>query len=248
MFLFDFDGVLMNSLKEAGLSAYNAMHDTLHTSLDKLPENCIELFIKNVHHFHNPYTLCILMKWCAENSNKTPNRILTRQEFKVYADALNINSKEISPYFYSIRVKFMESSPDEWLRLNSPYETIWQALLKKNPQELVILTAKNRKAVLKLCHHYGLMIPDENIYSGDNNLLKTDNYLTIKNRFPNQKFNFIDDHIGNLKDLHNAFNKANNKELNLILCDWGYGDKADFSEARDLGFEVLSQEEVVSRL
>jgi FMN phosphatase YigB (HAD superfamily) len=249
MFLFDFDGVLMNSVKEAGLSAFNAVNKTRHRSLSALPEGCLDLFMNNIFHFHNPYTLCNLLKWCSENCSTNPDKILSREEFKVYASLQqDIDRATINKYFYSVRVDFMESSPEEWLVLNEPYQLVWNKLVANGAENLIILTAKNRKAVYALCHHYGLKIPDENIYSGDNNLTKMDNFRSIVSRFGDQDYYFIDDHLTNLMDLDRDFNTEDSKSINLMLADWGYGDKYDFNEAEELGYEVISQDRLVSRL
>lgn len=249
MFLFDFDGVLINSAKEAGLSAFNAVNKTSHRSLSALPEGCLDLFMSNIFHFHNPYTLCNLLKWCSENCKTNPDKILTREEFKAYALAQgDIDKATINKYFYSVRVNFMESAPEEWLLLNEPYKVVWNKLIELGAENIIILTAKNRKAVYSLSHHYGLKLLDENIYSGDNNLTKMDNFRSIVSRFGAQDYYFIDDHLTNLKDLDRDFNTEDSKSINLMLADWGYGDKYDFNEAKELGYEVISQDRLVSRL
>ena len=55
MLIFDFDGVLINSIKEACLSGFNAMNKTEHKELSAMPENVYDLFIKNSLHFHCVY-------------------------------------------------------------------------------------------------------------------------------------------------------------------------------------------------
>ncbi len=244
MLLFDFDGVLINSIKEACLSGYNAMRKTELTSLADMPENVYELFLKNSLHFHNPYTLCTLISWCSENNIENPDKILSRAEFKAYQDSLDIDPTKINAFFYTIRRKFMESFPTEWANLNEPFTPIWNAVKSKDPGNLIILTAKNGDAVLKLCEYYGLNIPETNIYSGDGNKTKMQNLDSIIKRFQTNKFSFIDDHLKNLNDINGAFNQTE-KNIELILCNWGYGDKEDFNKAKDLGFKVLSQEEVI---
>jgi phosphoglycolate phosphatase-like HAD superfamily hydrolase len=244
MLIFDFDGVLINSIKEACLSGYNAMNKTEHKELSAMPKNVYELFITNARHFHNPYTLCSLIKWCSENNSTNPDKILTREEFKNYQQTLDIDPKEITPFFYSVRRKFMDTYPTEWANLNEPFSPIWEAVGEKDPNEIIILTAKNRAAVLKLCEFYGLKIPDENVYSGDQNKTKIDNFKSIQERFKTNQFSFIDDHLNNLNDINHAFNH-DQKTIDLILCDWGYGDPQDFITAKASGFQVLGQEEVI---
>lgn len=246
MYIFDFDGVLIDSVKEAGLSAYNSLTNQLCTDLNQMPKSCFDLYIKNIMHFHNPHTLTVLIKWCLENHEKTPDRLLNRAEFKTYLEQQKINPKEVTPYFFSVREKFISKDLTAWLKLNEPLNPLWSELAKHSADKVVILTAKNKNAVMNLCKYYGLNVLDENIYSGDGNLTKMDNFKTIHARFQCPRYDFIDDHLSNLVDLSKAFKTHSEFELNLILCDWGYGDKLDLDKARSLGFKVMSQAEVIA--
>src|SRR5690606_15775485 len=128
----------------------------------------------------------------------------------------DIDPNTISNYFYSVRVAFMESATQEWLKLNEPFYPLWDKLIEYGPQNVVILTAKNKSAVIKLCHHYGLKVNEQNVYAGDNNTSKIENFTQISQRFNKEKYTFIDDHLKNLKDLHTAFNKGDKKRIDLI--------------------------------
>jgi len=247
MMIFDFDGVLIDSAKEACVSAYNAVHETEIRDFADLPGPLTGLFFKNIFHFYNPYTLYSLVAWCSENYETNSDKIMTRDEFKAYLEVSNLDPKVISPYFYSVRKKFMLSFPEEWVKMNTPFMPLWNALQSSKPETIIILTAKNKSAVLKLSHNYGLMIPEENIYAGDNNTTKVENFRLIQERFPNEEFEFIDDHLVNLKALDSVFN-LKEKQVNLILCNWGYGDPEDLVKAKELGYEVLAQEEVIERI
>ena len=50
MLIFDFDGVLVNSLDEVVLTAYNAATDSLVTSLEQVPADLEQLFKRNRFH------------------------------------------------------------------------------------------------------------------------------------------------------------------------------------------------------
>ena len=238
MFLYDFDGVLISSVKEASLSGLNAVNKTSLRSFDQMPAGYFDLFFNNVFHFFNPYTLCVLARWSNENCGTNQDKILTREEFATYAaKQTDIDPKTIVEYFYSIRVAFMESASEEWLKLNEPFNPLWNTLIEYGSENVVILTAKNQKAVLKLCHHY----------AGDNNVSKIENFKRINERFKKEKYTFIDDHLKNLKDLNTAFNKGDEKPIDLVLCDWGYGSIDDYPHALELGFEVLGQRELIAK-
>ena len=50
MLIFDFDGVLINSIDEVVLTTYNATTATLHTALTDLPPELVSLFKRNRFH------------------------------------------------------------------------------------------------------------------------------------------------------------------------------------------------------
>jgi hypothetical protein len=68
MFIFDFDGVLIDSLDEVTLAAYNAETDTFATSLNQLEPDLIRLFKRNRFHVQPIGDALPLMSWCVDDS------------------------------------------------------------------------------------------------------------------------------------------------------------------------------------
>lgn len=246
-FLFDFDGVLIDSVREAGLSAYNAVTGTKAVMLEEMPKTCLDLFYNNRFIFYKPGNLYLLMQWCVENYQDRPDHILSKEEFQKYIEKESRPLNELGAFFYSVRIAFMDSAPEKWVAINYPFQPVWDALVKYGADKFIILTAKNKKAVLRLTDHYGLKVLEENIYSGDGGKTKIENFKEIFFRFAKQDYYFVDDHLINLKDIDLAFNTDSEKLISLALCDWGYGWQGDFSEARSRGYDVLSQSDLIKK-
>ena len=66
MILFDFDGVLIDSLNEVALTAYNAATENLFTSLSEIPGAAVALFKRNRFHVQQIGDAITLMNWCIE--------------------------------------------------------------------------------------------------------------------------------------------------------------------------------------
>jgi hypothetical protein len=64
MLILDFDGVLINSLDEVALTAYNATTGKLVTSLADLPTALVGLFQRNRYHVQSIGDGILLMEWC----------------------------------------------------------------------------------------------------------------------------------------------------------------------------------------
>jgi hypothetical protein len=111
----------------------------------------------------------------------------------------------------------------------------------------VILTNKNRDATLRLCGHFGLVINAADVYSGDQGASKVENMRQIQKRFENQTSDFIDDSVKNLRDLENSLN-VRKKTIRLMLASWGYTGPRDEKIAREYGYPVLNQKDLISLL
>ena len=77
MLIFDFDGVLMNSLHEITVTAFNAVTGRLVTSLSDIRPGIAQSFERNRYHVQAIGDTLSLMRWCIESGHRAPNRYLT---------------------------------------------------------------------------------------------------------------------------------------------------------------------------
>ena len=76
---------------------------------------------------------------------------------------------------------------------------------------------------------------------------KTANLKAIHDRFNRHPYRFIDDSLGNLRQLDADFNR-NRRFIDLMLSGWGYVGPGDAAEAEQLGYQVLLKPTVLSLL
>lgn len=134
-----------------------------------------------------------------------------------------------------------------WLALNAPFQPLWDRLREKGGDGPVILTNKNRAAVLEICRHFGLTAKPENIYGGDDNRPKTDRMEMLVARFGDRPYAFIDDALENLRQMAHHFN-GKETVVRPILARWGYLKPGDVDEARRLGYDVIHQDDLAAAL
>jgi FMN phosphatase YigB (HAD superfamily) len=245
--IFDFDGVLINSLEEVALTAYNAATGSLFTSLAEIPGTLLALFKRNRFHVQQIGDAVALMNWCIENHQFDSIRILSMMEYRTVAtaDTATLNSR--TNLIYETRKRFIDSNPNRWLALHQVYQPLWNELIRYKKHPLVILTNKNHEATSRLCRHFGLDINTDDIYSGDRGVTKTANMRQIQARFGIECFSFIDDSVKNLQDLDLEFNKEK-KMLSLLLATWGYAGPEDARIARESGYPVLKQMDLILQI
>jgi beta-phosphoglucomutase-like phosphatase (HAD superfamily) len=235
MFLFDFDGVLINSLDEIALSAYNyATGESIyHTS--ELPAEYLDRFKANRHLLLSPARLGELAKWCLAS-----DKVLSREEFLKSLPSDRETLAKLGDQFFATRQRFIEAEPELWLNANPPFQTIWQRVCELSADQFAILTYKNRAAVYLLCKHYGLAT--ESIYSGEGGRTKTENILALDARYGANKYIFLDDALENLV----ALTPVLPGRIEAVLANWGYCSGDDIAEAQSLGIQIMTEAEFVT--
>lgn len=240
MLLFDFDGVLLDSVVEMSITAYNTVTGELATSPDDLPGNAAALFVTNRYHVQPAGDAINLMAWCVENANLPGGHRLEPAEYGAIRESSDVPLKERTGRFFAARKRFVAHDPGQWRSLNTVYQPVWNELRGLDAERIVILTNKNREATVTLCHHFGLAVRPENVYSGDHGATKIENLLAIQARFGRERFGFVDDSIGNLEELDARFNSGEPR-LELMLATWGYIGPDDHALARRAGYAILDQ-------
>jgi FMN phosphatase YigB (HAD superfamily) len=247
MLIFDFDGVLINSLPEVTLTVYNTTTGKRVISLADLPTTLVRLFQGNRYHVQSIGDAILLMNWCLNNYRQRPGKILNPQEYESIISGAADTLADRTGRIYETRMHFIASAPEAWLELHQPYQPLWNALMQREKIAFVILTNKNREATLRLCRHYGLPVDDGDVYSGDQGVSKVENMRRIQERFGNPLFEFIDDSVKNLLELDRCFNR-DQKMLSLLFASWGYIGPQDEKMAQLHRYPVLNQKDLISFL
>lgn len=248
MLIFDFDGVLIDSLDEVILTVYNTATGQLLTSLADLPPALVSMFRRNRFHVQPIGDGILLMNWCLHAYRADSERILQPEEYRsIIAEATEPVAQR-SGQVYETRRQFIERDAAGWIALHQPLEPLWNELTRRqNESGFAIVTNKNRSATERLCHHFGLKISPRKIYSGDNGISKIENMQCIQQRFRAQTYYFLDDSLKNLQELDRILNRQK-KMLFPLLAVWGYTGPEDEKFARKYGYPVLTQTDAVALL
>lgn len=237
LLVFDFDGVIADSIKEQAVTAYNTLHSlrgkpTLATSLEDLPHNFFDRFAASRTRFHHAHTVVLLAYWCEEQEGEP-----TESSIAALRKTIPHSDSEIRSRFFLLREQFIQSAPKEWAALNPAYPEVWSDIRTQDP--LIIVTDKNSSPVKLLFSAWGRpLTTDDVLYSGDNNEPKVENFAKLCKRFPKTSFHFIEDSLVNLKAVYGAFPD----KVFGYLASWGYITEQIASSAQAQGFPLLSPE------
>ena len=247
MLIFDFDGVLINSLDEVVLTTYNAATDSLVTALAQLPADLVQMFKNNRFHVQPIGDAIVLMNWCLANLQKESKKILSQEEYRAITQGADIDLVKRTNQIYAARNRFIDANFSQWLALHQTYQPLWDELVQRENFLFVIMTNKNHDATCRLCRHFGLDIEAANIYSGDSGTTKIENMQRIQQRFGRQPYFFIDDSVKNLKELDFYFNR-NHHVLSLALAIWGYVGADDTGRTPNSDYQAFQQTDVIKLL
>jgi len=244
MIIFDFDGVLIDPIRELALTTYNLVTNSSLSSLEELPSGYLELFCFNRHHSVTPSSLISLSLLTLETlaSGGSPTTFFSIEEFSTKS---NIEDANLSPAnFFAARQRLIDEHPLKWLDLNKPFPLIWAAIQRLDPSKYFILTNKNRNAVKKICSHYGLTVSEGNLFTGEKGRTKKENILDL-DKIGNRDTNYIllDDAIENLESLSPVLPGR----IHPIIATWGYGSSQDHLTAQKHGYELASEREFIEK-
>jgi len=240
MLLLDFDGVLVNSLEEVVVTAYNAAIKESCRSPEKLPERFHETFLKNRFHLQPAGDFVRFARYLLKHENVSG--MLSPEEFSAAIRSESGDGKELAAHFFQTRAQFIRQAKEDWLALHRPFEPLWSGVRTANLEQIAILTNKNREAVLELMQFYELDFPETQIYSAEKGLSKRENFEELQKQVSLAQFVFIEDSLKNLRDF------AEVPQVKRYLASWGYVGPDDVTMAIEEGITPLTLEEVVSYL
>jgi hypothetical protein len=232
----------MDSVHEVAVTAFNMLKGNIVTQPNQLPQKALDLFLRNRFHVQPIGDAPLLMKWCLEIGATDPDKLLSPGEYEAIIKQVDEPVAARTTRFFETRNQFKTKDIKAWIELNAPVQPLWQIMIEKPTEDLVLLTNKNREATISLSSHFGLMISDDNIYSGDHGTTKIENMTQIMQRFRQPSYAFIDDSVKNLREIDEHFNRAE-KTISLIFASWGYTGPDDARMAEDFGYQVVALDE-----
>ena len=247
MLIFDYDGVLLDSVREVAVTAYNMLQGTIATRLDQLPQRALDLFLRNRFHVQPIGDAPVLMNWCLEAAESDPDKLLSPAEYQDIIQRIDESVATRTIRFFETRNRFKTRDLGAWFALNAPVQPLWRIMAENPVENFVLLTNKNREATISLSRYFGLEISNENIYSGDHGTTKMDNMTQILGRFRQPAYAFIDDSVKNLREIDLHFNREE-KTISLIFATWGYTGPDDARTAEGFGYQVVTIDAFAEKL
>jgi phosphoglycolate phosphatase-like HAD superfamily hydrolase len=258
LLVFDFDGVISDSLHDSYVTSLNAylLAEKTHSlplTVPLDPPDRIFGFEKEQPRLFIEFKRLIPMGNRAEDyfviwriiGSGASEAVRSQSDFdrikeKIPRDALEAYGKD----FYSSRRERQETNPDEWASLSPVFEGIPAAVRSLSARfDPAVATSKDLRSIAILLKRYGLLpfFKPEFILDKNFSYSKRDHLAHFREKFgiPYDRMHFIDDkvlHLVSVKDLG----------VHGYLALWGYNTTREHELAEKAGFRLLNLEDLMT--
>ncbi|MBL7131543.1 MAG: hypothetical protein ISS45_09115 [Candidatus Omnitrophica bacterium] len=239
--LWDFDGVVVDSIDECLITSYNAFlkHQNKSEFIDNLgniAEKVAKEFKSIRKYVRAPRGYFILHKAIHEDKNITC--------FSTFEDYFNSHKNEIGSYediFYSMRNKLRNRNSQYWINLHHVYPWVKESWdLLKYYFEYFIVSNKDAHSISLILQNAGMAIDTNRIFGKEFNIEKTKIVKHILENFEIEEDGafFIDDNSVNLQEVSKL-------SIRLFFASWGY---EEIFKTKNDGIITLKKEDFVNQL
>lgn len=228
----DFDGVICDSARENGHSAWHCAHALWPDEFpgNEAPADLIDGFCRMRPYLETGYQSPLLLLMLRRH---LPLAAFSH-EFEQHCDALirekKTDRQTLVQAFGAQRDRWIAANPDGWLASHGFYPGIIAALqaARQRGTGLIILTTKQERFVKRLLQGQGLDFPEEHIY-GLERQRKKEYFLEEYLRAGNDSFGFIEDRFATLTRVAAV---PALQPIQLFFAEWGYSTPPEIAEAR----------------
>lgn len=257
MIVFDFDGVIGNSIYDSFLTALNTYIEIYPDSKDILagpiePASSVFDHVENYPEIFQQFNSLIPLGNHAEDyvvifsaivSNQL-DLMQTQEAFYTFRDTISEKlRKDYGKRFYQIRHQMQYENSSEWVKLLPSFSEVVQGIrLLSEKKQLAIATAKDLQSVQLLLKEYELVdvfLP-ETIFDKETGASKKNHLTKIHERFdvPFNEIHFVDDKVSHLQSVSDL-------GVHSYLATWGFNTERERQLAKSLGFTLLKKNDLV---
>lgn len=237
----DFDGVIVDSVLECAVVAYNGYHafqgkGSRIKSPQEIPADTLSKFRLLRPYIRSGEDYLYLFQALDED------RIIDNQSgFDKYHDTYLDRKESYYQLFYAERSWLLETNKPSWLKLNPLFPNMAEFLKSFDPDNIYIITTKAILYVVEILQANGITLKSDHLYQAVDGVTKSEIIVSILTKYsiPAAQFHFIDDHPLTVLD-------AVATGVNRFLAGWGYNTELQRKEVSDNGIPVLRIEDLFS--
>ena len=235
----DFDGVLCDSARETGISAWKAAGALWEDMMALLPSRILDGFCRARPVIETGYEAILMMRLLEDGED--PDELL--KTFPQRVDELiarsGADAAGLKRLYGAVRDRWIRDDPQGWLSLSPLYPGAAEILSALPPETgCYIVTTKQERFVQQLLEHNGVRFAAEQIFGLDRRMTKEAVLHRLMERYPGRRVHLVEDRMPTLRRLLAQPDLA---AVRLHLACWGYNTEADRREAVGLKIHLLRE-------
>jgi phosphoglycolate phosphatase-like HAD superfamily hydrolase len=249
--VFDFDGVLCNSVHDSLFTALISYRDLIPGHSLPLPRNSEKEWIYPFEREHpelfDQFLNLMPLGNFAEDyfvflrliETGAVKSIRSQEDFDLFKESLpKERLRSYGKLFYRNRIRMQNENPDEWVRLLPGFTDVQEAVPVLSRRFLLaIATSKDYQSVHLLLNHWGLAqyFEQRNILDKDFAGSKREHLVRFheEHHIPFSGMHFVDDKVSHLFTVQDL-------GVHAYLALWGFNTPREHAIAQKSGFRLLS--------
>lgn len=227
----DFDGVLCDSARETGASAWRAGCSIWREWDGAVPPLFLDRFVGLRPLVETGYQTVLLMRMIANGLSEADITARFAETCESIMFSEGLERSELVGLFGRIRDRWIDVSPEEWIGLHRFYPGVIERMRESLPQRPVyIVTTKQERFVSLLLKSVGMEFPAERIFGLDRGMKKEVVLLQLLHEHGDgsSRVHFVEDRLDTLMRVADCGELT---EIVLYFAEWGFVTAADCQQA-----------------
>jgi phosphoglycolate phosphatase-like HAD superfamily hydrolase len=241
IYVFDFDGVICESVMETAITGWKAANTIWGDMPDLVPQEKIDQFRLVRPVIETGYEAILAMRLLYLDESIEAIRNGYSEKFKELKTNADLTLDGLKKLFGDTRDAWIENDLTDWLRMNPLYEGVAERLQELGQHSSwYIATTKHERFVKLILQANQVNLADEQIFGLDRNMSKMEVLKGLLQTHPNETIYFVEDRLPTLMSV------LRNEELSkvkLFLALWGYNTAKDKTIAAKEAITALHLED-----
>lgn len=230
--VFDFDGVLVDTIEECLTMAYTTVRRLAGQPVEPPPQEVAEAFLAHRHLVGPPWQYAVLLECIARGA------IPDAAGFAVLSAERAPTLAGFTDSYFAARTE-LSADQGRWLSTMRPYETALRVFREQHARGAWILSTRDPVSIEKILRHFTGVVPRQLPRAGPRQKWETLLEIAHSNGVPAQRVLFVDDHLPHVLP-------AKQRGISAHLARWGYLGPSDLHDAAAAGVRCLSLDELDS--
>jgi HAD superfamily hydrolase (TIGR01509 family) len=232
MVVFDFDGVLVDTIEECLTMAFTTARRLAGQSVEPPPREVAESFLAHRHLVGPPWQYAVLLECIARGE------IPDAAGFALLSSEREVALAGFTDAYFAARTELSADQP-RWLSTMRPYDAALRVFREQHEQGAWILSTRDAASIEKILRHFTGVVPRQLPRAGPRPKWETLVDVARRTGVPEQRILFIDDHLPHVLP-------AKQRGISAQLASWGYLGPSDLDDAAAAGVRCLSLDELHS--